>query len=1107
MTNETLRSRDEVLGYKLVRKLGSGGYGEVWEADAPGGLKKAIKFVFGYHDEKRAMAELKALDRIKQARHPFLLSLERIEIHKSQLVIVTELADKSLADAFDEHIQAGLTGIPREALLTYMRDSADALDYLAAEFSLQHLDIKPENLLIIADHAKVADFGLVKDLHDASQSLMSGMTPAYAAPELFDGRPGPQSDQYSLAIVYQEMLTSNRPFPGTTPAQLAAQHMHGKPNLKHLSPSDQPVIAKALSKDPKDRYKTCREMIDELINRKSRKKVVKGRASIRQRLETDGKTVVVDDDGTHVSRSVTAMMADGLSFKSVDMEYIASPNFSTDDAIFQPTLVVGVGRSGSQAVQHVKRRLIARYGSMESLPSFELLCIDTDRETLARMSMNRSTCNMTIGETLMIPLRRPEKYRQQDKLDLSWISRRWIYNVPRSLQTEGLRPLGRLAFTDHFEDICNRISDKIKSAVRIENVTATVESLGMNPPKKVTPNVIIVSSICGGLGSGMTNDLAYTTRLMLAENGISESNVIGMLLHGTDRGSRDKGLTNANAYAFLTELRHFTDHGYPGDKRLGIPEFHDELPFDHTYFLKASEENEENKSRFSLDSIAEYICLNTATNCSIFFDTCRELDRESEEFRFRSFGLSISGPGNQISTGESVQKLARSLTDKWINQSPKVDFKIDGFATAQLQKLNLNMNQVTEKVIATVSKLKAWKPTEMVIKDSLRLVSSSKPAHEVIQKIEHHFDEFYDCALYRDESNGLGTDLGCQTDAVISREAQMTGDRLAEELLNLLQMDEISFPMISGAIEACRTSLTVEQVKIDSGLEGSENQIESLKNEFLSQASEKKRKKPSMSNHEFTQQYGQLRFQEFILRSCRDYFRLIQSCLVSVVEMMKKYKMQIELVGSEFNDPTVEDVLQLAEYGATIEQFLIRSAENNYENLTRQVEMLVVDQMRQDREGFLEVLSESSSWQNSLPNAIRDAAQSVLSQSFKKISIDRAIKENNIERPMVISWLREQLGLARPSVSNCGGNTRLLVGLPMLSDQSELPEMMQEEFELPLRAINGTAGDFVVCFETEQILLANLAFRILEDSPEVPELAKRIHSRDDIDWTSLKDLI
>lgn len=182
MLQSPLETNKEILGYQLKERIGSGGFGEVWSAEAPGGLMKAVKIVFGYHDGKRAQAELKALDRVKQLRHPFLLSLERIEVFEGQLVVVSELADCSLADQFNKNLAAGKDGIDREDILRYMRCSAEALDYLSDSHGLQHLDIKPENLLVIGEHVKVADFGLIKDLHQASQSLMSGMTPAMPRP-------------------------------------------------------------------------------------------------------------------------------------------------------------------------------------------------------------------------------------------------------------------------------------------------------------------------------------------------------------------------------------------------------------------------------------------------------------------------------------------------------------------------------------------------------------------------------------------------------------------------------------------------------------------------------------------------------------------------------------------------------------------------------------------------------------------------------------------------------------------------------------------------------------------------------------------------------------
>src|SRR5688572_16322023 len=258
---------EPIRGYRLLEPIGQGGFGEVWKCEAPGGICKAIKFVYGdlnglENQRFRAEEELRAFQLIKSIRHPFLLSIDRVENIDGELIIVTELADHNLDELKVKYQTQGEPGIPRTELLGYLREAAEVLDLMNRKFDLQHLDIKPRNLFIVSDHVKVADFGLVNRLTTQEANVQTGaITPHYAAPELFENKLSRQCDQYSLAIVFQELLTGTLPFAGDNPRQLMLAHLQGEPNLSALPEVDRAVVAKALAKNPDDRYPSCRDFL------------------------------------------------------------------------------------------------------------------------------------------------------------------------------------------------------------------------------------------------------------------------------------------------------------------------------------------------------------------------------------------------------------------------------------------------------------------------------------------------------------------------------------------------------------------------------------------------------------------------------------------------------------------------------------------------------------------------------------------------------------------------------------------------------------------------------------------------------------------------------
>ena len=614
-----LASHEEPLpGYKLLERLGRGGFGEVWKVEAPGGLHKAMKFVFGDLDSadddgKPAEQELKALHRVKSIRHPYILSLERFDIIDGQLIIVMELADRNLWDRFRECRALGMTGIPRPELLQYMDESAEALDLMNNQYQIQHLDIKPQNIFLLYNHAKVADFGLAKDFEGVRGTMTGGVTPVYAAPETFEGFLTRFTDQYSLAIVFQELLTGTRPFVGSNTKQLLLQHLNSPPDLKALADADRAILGRALSKTPADRWPSCSDMVRALRSNSSR--ALLGSSDHAPRAEptplppappkqspsapADGSfpapgttptRLSPGDDGLRgyefdsaqspvglrntplpglrTPRLVTPEPTDGPRpaitlqrpqvFQTARMNSLGvAPPEKAGSGVLFPALVIGIGQTGLGTLKALRELVQNQFDSTTAVPNVRFLFIDTDPAVDAVQGPG----GLASTEVVMARLNRPAHYLQRDGLPPveQWLPKGLLYQLPKNPgPTNGIRPFGRLALCDHYRQIAQRIRQEIEPFLTDDLLDAAGNSTGLGV-RSNRPRVYLVANLAGGTGGGMLVDLAYIVRHELKAVGYRKPDTVGVLFAPSPETTSGRPAGVANAFAALVELAHYGD--------------------------------------------------------------------------------------------------------------------------------------------------------------------------------------------------------------------------------------------------------------------------------------------------------------------------------------------------------------------------------------------------------------------------------------------------------------------------------------------------------------------------------------------------------------------
>ncbi|MEQ1895626.1 MAG: protein kinase, partial [Planctomycetota bacterium] len=268
--------------YRLVRELGRGGMGVVYEAeDTALGRRVALKRLafasaLGPGLSEAVLREARAAARLDHAHiaavydaYPDALVL--------QLVLGPSLAE--------------IERPPLRELVGWIRDAARAVQH-AHEHGLVHRDLKPHNLLVADGRVFVTDFGLAKELASPGSHSLSGSvlgTPSYMPPEQASGlarEVDARSDVYALGATLYDKLAGRPPFVASDVVALLRAVVEGEapPLAAHVPRDLARVVGKCLEKDKERRYASAAALADDLENWLAGRPVVARAASVGYRL-------------------------------------------------------------------------------------------------------------------------------------------------------------------------------------------------------------------------------------------------------------------------------------------------------------------------------------------------------------------------------------------------------------------------------------------------------------------------------------------------------------------------------------------------------------------------------------------------------------------------------------------------------------------------------------------------------------------------------------------------------------------------------------------------------------------------------------------------------
>jgi len=252
----TFKHGDRPLeGVTIQRAVGRGGFGEVYYALTDSGKQVALKYL-----RENPEVELRGIGHVMNLKSPYLVTIYDVRSNEAgePFVIMEYVSGPSLR----ELLIAEPGGMGPQKAAFFVAGIAKGLAYLH-ERGIVHRDLKPANIFYDDGYVKIGDYGLSKHISVSKHSgqTVSVGTVHYMAPEIGSGSYTKAIDVYALGVILYEMLTGRLPFTGSSMGEILMRHLRDRPDLAGVPETFAPIIAKALAKNPAERYQDANEML------------------------------------------------------------------------------------------------------------------------------------------------------------------------------------------------------------------------------------------------------------------------------------------------------------------------------------------------------------------------------------------------------------------------------------------------------------------------------------------------------------------------------------------------------------------------------------------------------------------------------------------------------------------------------------------------------------------------------------------------------------------------------------------------------------------------------------------------------------------------------